>query len=367
MTTIKQNNQNNKESAIVVGGSLSGLMTAIALAEQKIHVTVLEKSKEGVRSGAGLQVEGNSYNQTKIEAKLKQLVSDGESKVTLWSSIESSLRKKAHKINNIDLNFNTRVVSIHQDQQSAWAKTKEGKIYKADILIGADGHRSIVRDKVAPDNPNADFAGYVVWMASIAENKIPQDKRPKAHEQEVQMFNTPGGFMFGSVIEDENNIRRIGCTWYDNTKTDLLKRLGAIEGRVVHHSIDGKDLEKTDLDKLAKEAKTKWPEPWRTATLHAIESRSLIGIPIKEYVPTTLINNRLAIIGDAAHVPAPITASGFNESLKDAVVLSECVANGISGSKASEALKEYEKRRLKVVQRMVKSGQYFTKSFGRFE
>ena len=216
MTNLDVDKYKEDNSAVVIGGSLSGLMTAIALSEQGISVTVLEKAEEGARSGAGLQVDGNSFNQTKIEKKLKQLASGGESRVQLWSSIESRLRKEANDDPNITLHYNTRAESVHQDEESAWAKTEEGQLFQGDILIGADGHRSMVRETVAPEHSDAEFAGYIVWMASVAENELPEDKRPNTQEGNVQMLNAVGGFLFGSLIEDENGIRRIGCTWYDN-------------------------------------------------------------------------------------------------------------------------------------------------------
>lgn len=357
---------NNKNKAIIIGGSLSGLMTAIALASKKIQVTVFEKSQEGSRTGAGLQVDGDSYNQSNIEEKLKDIVSNGKSEVKLWTTIESNLRKAAHKNPYIKLNFNTRIVSIGQNSDSVWAKTKENKVFNADVLIGADGHRSMVRKHVSPNHPDAEFAGYVVWMASVLESEIPKDKRPKSKIKDVQMFNSPGGFMFGSVIKDKDHLKRIGCTWYDNTKFKLLERLGAVDNRVVHHSLDGSDIPDKEIDKLIEEAKIKWPQPWQTATIHALKSKDFIGIPIKEYVPEKLVNNRFALVGDAAHVPAPITASGFNESLKDAATLGELASRGFTDNNAIAILNEYELNRLNKVQNMVKSGQYFTQSFGRF-
>lgn len=361
---IDKHKQHN--SAVVVGGSLSGLMTAIALSQQGIIVTVLEKSKEGARSGASLKVDGYSSNQIEIEKKLKQLASGGKSTVQLWSSIESRLRKNAHEDPNIALHYNTRVLSVDQNKQFAWAETEDGQLFKGDILIGADGHRSIVRKKVASHHPDAEFSGYVVWMASILENELPKDKRPNPHEGQVKIFNTTGGFLFGSVIEVENETNRIGCTWYDNTQTELLYRLGAVQGNFVHHSVQGSEIPEKDLDLLAKQAQSDWPEPWRTATLHAIHSRNFIGVPIKEYVPVKLIHGRFALVGDAAHVPSPITSSGFNESLIDAVVLSECASDGLQGSKASATLEKYESMRLTKMQQMVESGREFSKSFGRY-
>lgn len=178
------------------------------------------------------------------------------------------------------------------------------------------------------------------------------------------------GFLFGSVMDIENGFfssgaRRIGCTWYDNSRNNLLRRLGCVEGAKVHHSLKGSDIPEETLRLLADQAASKWPEPWATVTVQAIEARSIIGIPIKEYVPDKLVNGRIALVGDAAHVPAPVTASGFNQSLQDAVALGQCVAKGIYGTLASEALKEYESLRLRSVRQVVQSGQYFSRSFGR--
>lgn len=63
-------NSKNKGKALVVGGSLSGLMTAIALAEEDIEVILLEKTAEGSREGAGLQVDGSRFYQSKTEKKI---------------------------------------------------------------------------------------------------------------------------------------------------------------------------------------------------------------------------------------------------------------------------------------------------------
>ncbi|MBT2700862.1 FAD-dependent monooxygenase [Bacillus sp. ISL-40] len=58
-----------------------------------------------------------------------------------------------------------------------------------------------------------------------------------------------------------------------------------------------------------------WAQPWLDATLHSIKTRNLTGTPNAEYVPDNLVKGRIAIVGDAVHLPAPLTASGFNASL----------------------------------------------------
>lgn len=202
-------------------------------------------------------------------------------------------------------------------------------------------------------------------MASVPLKELPEDNRPALTGGKVNMMNSPDGFLFGSVMKDTTGVVRVGTTWYDNSQTELLYRLGAVKNDVVQYTINGENLNQADIENLIQKAEKNWPEPWKTASLHAIRSRDFIGTPIKEYYPEKLVDGRLALIGDAAHVPAPITASGFNDSLIDAVVLGECLRNGIGKSKAVEALNDYEDRRLKKVQRMVQSGKSFSRSFGR--
>lgn len=361
-------NQSNIGSAIIIGASLSGLMTAISLAREGIDVTVLDKVSDKQRTGADLKVNSGGLELSKTARLLRNLASGGKSSVQLWSSIEKRLRKEVEKNSNISLIYNSRVESIDQNENYASVMTETGDRYKSDILLGADGHRSIVRQYIAPNNPNATYAGYVVWIIDPINESIIAEKQDTSHLQTgVQMLSGLNGFMFGSVLDDKDarGNRRIGSAWYDNSRTGILREIGAVTNNVVNHSLDGPDIPEDLINELKQDASKAWPEPFLTATLYALDNRKLTGIPIKEYVPEKLSDGRIAIIGDAAHVPAPITASGFNESLNDAVALGKAVSKGIKGSMATNALKAYESDRLNKVKRMVQSGQSFSRSFGR--
>ena len=358
----------NKGSAIIVGASLSGLMTAISLAKEDINVTVLDKVSDKQRTGAGLKVDSGGFELSKTARLLRQLASGGKSSVQLWSSIEKRLRKEVETYPNITLIYHSRVEAINQTENYVSVVTEAGDQYKADILIGADGHRSLVRHYIAPNKAHATYAGYVVWIIDPINESIISKTQDTSHLQTgVQMLSGLNGFMFGSVIDDQDGAgnRRIGSAWYDNSRTEILRDIGAVTNNVVNHSLDGPDIPQELINELKQDASNAWPEPFLTATLYALENRKLTGIPIKEYVPDTLFSGRIAIIGDAAHVPAPITASGFNESLNDAVALGKAVSKGITGNNAINALKTYESDRLNKVKRMVQSGQSFSRSFGR--
>lgn len=354
-----------KGKAVIVGASLSGLMTGISLAREGIQVKIVEKTKEGERTGAGLQVDGDSFSQNATAKLLRRLASGGKSSIQLWTSIESRLRTEAKSQPEIEILYDQRVKEVGQDEECAWAVTDYGEKVSGDIVIGADGHYSMVRRHIAPHKPDAEFAGYIVWISSIDEDELPIEQRPGAHVPQVSMFGSYNGFMFGSVMDQvDKNSRRIGCTWYDNSHNAVLRKLGCVEGNVVHHSLNGEDIPTNTLQQLISRASAIWTEPWSFAMLHALKTRSIIGIPIKEYIPDYLVKGRIAIIGDAAHVPAPITASGFNASLDDAVELGKCVAKGIQGEAGRKALQKYESNRLKKVRRIVQSGNSFSRSFG---
>jgi len=358
------------ESAVIVGASLSGLMTGIALARAGLKVTILERASSKPRSGAVLQVESGDLDRSKTAKLLRNLASGGKRSVEAWSSVQSRLRAEIEKHPEIELRYDTQVEAAHQDSSSAWIVTDKKEIFRGDMLIGADGHRSIVRKLVAPDKPNAIFAGYMIWVAIVEEKDIPKEHRPSLHAPLVDMPNGIGDFLLGSIIPATNGSRalgerRFGWAWYDNTRNDLLRRMGCVKGKMVQHSLNAPDIPEKTLVELSDQAADRWPQPWLAATLHSIETRNLIGTPVSEYIPDQLVNGRIALVGDAAHVLTPLSASGFNNSLQDAATLADCVAKSVNGNSVADALLEYESLRLKYVREAVQSGKAFSQSFGR--
>ena len=133
-------------------------------------------------------------------------------------------------------------------------------------------------------------------------------------------------------------------------------------GTVVQHSLTPAMIPDQTYQGLAARAGT-WPQPWRAAVLDCLERRTLVGTPVKEYVPERLTRGRLALVGDAAHVPSPITGSGFSASLADAAAMAD-VLDEATADAVPRALEQYERRRLAEVRRMVVDGQSFSRAFG---
>ncbi|MBC3788293.1 FAD-dependent monooxygenase [Spirosoma utsteinense] len=356
----------SETSVVVVGASLAGLMTGIALANAGLNVTIVERAGAERRSGAGLQVNNGERDISTTAKYLRKITSGGSSSVEAWSSIEARLRREAQTNPQIDLRFNTRIQAVHQNDEAAWVITDKGEKFSGDMLIGADGYRSTVRRHVAPDHPDATFAGYLIWVAMVDEQNIPKQYRPGPNPG-LAMPNGNGDFLLGFVVAGADGSctvgqRRLGWAWYDNTQNDLLRQLGCVKGNVVQHSLTGADIPTETLANLSKKAKQRWSQPWLAAIEHSIQTRNLVATPIVEYVPEVLVQGRIALVGDAAHVPNPLTASGFNASLEDAATLTDCF---IKENDVTEALLQYQSRRLKQVRQIVQSGQSFSRSFGR--
>lgn len=352
--------------AVVVGASLAGLMTGLALSDAGVEVTMLERAGTFPRTGAAIGMDGDRAQ------RLSRLVASSRAWAepsvptfgpSTWSWLHATLRAAAEGDPRIELHHDARVQSVGQDAESAWAVTDDGRTFRGDVVIGADGHRSVVRRSVAPEKPDATFAGYLIWLGLADEAAIPSRHWPR----DVAFLSGPDDYLFGYPVPGPvgslaPGSRQLGWAWYDARRNDLLRATGCVVGDVVHHTLSSAYIPADTFGELADGAR-RWPTPWRDAIADCVRRRALVGTPIAEYVPDRLVNGRLALVGDAAHVPTPMTGMGFGASLDDAEAIAESL--GAGASSVAEALLTYERKRLGSARRMVQSGQQFSHGFAR--
>ncbi|MBT2501705.1 FAD-dependent monooxygenase [Curtobacterium sp. ISL-83] len=348
--------------AVIVGGSLAGLVSALALARQDIGVTVLERSNPTPRLGGGLGVDGALL--ARVTGVTRFVGNSPLSAIAApWTAVREALREAAESDPRIELHHDLHVSNVGQDAQHAWAESEDGRRFAGDLLLGADGHRSLLRQHVAPERPNADYAGYVIWLGMVDEADLPDHgNRPTSWD----MLDADGDILFGIPVpgpdaSTDPGRGRIGWAWYDARRNDLLRQTGAVVDGVVQHSVRARDLPDETLAELANEA-SRWPQPWRDAILQSIAQRDVLGTPIAEYVPVRLISGRFALVGNAAHVPTPMTGQGFDASVLDAEALGRELRHAGRDDVPSR-LQRYERVRLDDVQRLVRGGQRFSRAF----
>jgi 2-polyprenyl-6-methoxyphenol hydroxylase-like FAD-dependent oxidoreductase len=357
--------------AVVVGASLAGLMTSLALARGGWQVAVLERAGARRPSGAALAVDPSDLvrllGEETAATVLSHLVSDptgvGADLPVTWAALHSALQAAATGHAGIRLHRSTLVRDVRQDDVRAWAVTSTGAVHTGDLLVGADGYRSVVRRAVAPDKPDARFARYVLWLGIAEEHDLGPVRWPAGLDIRPSGEHLLLGYPLPAADGSQRGgSRRLGWAWYDATRNDELRRAGAVRGSVVQHSLQGTQIPEATYGQLAAEAGRHWSAPWSQAIEDSVARRAVTATPVSEYLPDRLVAGRLVLVGDAAHVPTPMTGGGFAASLADAEALAATVAD-IDAADVPEALVVHERRRLQPARALVQSGQDFSRSF----
>jgi 2-polyprenyl-6-methoxyphenol hydroxylase-like FAD-dependent oxidoreductase len=339
-------------TAVVVGGSLTGLAVAIALARIGLRVTVLEQTVAGDRGGTGLgvdrlllaEVTGVDPRSDTEQPHLPVIVTTRET--STWDAIHTWLLALASRIDRVTLREGIRVENVSQDAHGATVFTQQGT-FEANVVIGADGYRSTVRRAVDATHPHASFGGFVIWRGLVGEDLLPQmsagsfsdGRLPYPEVARLVAYFVPGAN--GSIRKGE---RQITFAWYDAAHTEWLRAHQIIDGSEVLHSVDGPSMDDALLRELHAGAQRSWDGLALATVTAALERGIIFGTPLTEYFPQHMANGRLAIAGDAAHVASPMVGHGLALGWLDAQALASAIAR--TGEANADALMLYERARL---------------------
>jgi 2-polyprenyl-6-methoxyphenol hydroxylase-like FAD-dependent oxidoreductase len=224
--------------ALVIGGSLGGLLAANLLRHAGWDVTVFERNAEDLTGrGAGISTHpqlidilhrvGIDFDEsmgirvdtvicldksgkTYLETKTARTMSSWG---RLYRSLRDPLPAESYRLG-------MALRKIEQDAGSVTAVFADGSRVRGDLLVGADGVRSTVREQFLPDiEPN--YAGYVAWRAMLDESDVPPDIRAEIFERYT--FCLPDGELFlaypvpGRNNETQAGRRAYNIVWYRPT------------------------------------------------------------------------------------------------------------------------------------------------------
>jgi 2-polyprenyl-6-methoxyphenol hydroxylase-like FAD-dependent oxidoreductase len=356
---------------VVVGGSLVGLSTAIALARLGLEVTVAERSPaRAVDGGGGLGVDVDLLREvTGIDADppvLHGVDRDG----TAWHLLQEWLEEHTARLPGVRVLRSREVVTVTPGDgaRSAVVRTAQGDTFEADLVVGADGARSTVRATVDPQHPDGRYAGVLLWRTLVDERAMPRSVAlPRAGEPAREVYAGPYRLVTypvpGPGGETTVGHRRLNLVWYDPEQGDLLHEAGLLDGQVVHGSLAPGSLPAPVRQRLTDFAAVRWPSPWREALVLALEAGTVFGTPIVQYKPARLANGRIALAGDAAHAASPMVGGGFRQGLYDVRALARAMTAVGSPAGVPDALARYGEARLAAAIRHVARSEQETTAY----
>lgn len=337
--------------ALIIGGGIAGPVTAMALQRAGLHPEIHEAYGHGsdgvgafltlARNGLaalealGLRetVAGLGMDTPRMEivnGRGKRLaVLSHPSRTLKRADLYRALRDEAVR-RGVPIHYGRRLTDAELIGGGVRARFADGSTAEGDLLIGADGLRSRTRTIIDPAAPRARHVG---------------------------LLNT-GGFARGVTVPGEP-----GTAYFIYGRRCFFGYLIHPDGEVWWFANPPSRREPT-----REELAAITPERWRArltelfagdtgpmleiinATEHILAGWNTYDFPT---VPTWF-NDRMVILGDAAHATSPSSGQGASMAIEDAVVLAKCLRD-VPGE-VREAFAAFERLRRDRVERIVAQG-----------
>ncbi len=343
----------------IVGGSVGGLFAAALLRRTGHDVEVFERSNHGLEGrGAGLVAQSDVYRllqiigrddvaETGVEASARIiLVRSGAvlrrdprpqiqiSWDSLYLAVRSLMPEGAYHLGKL-------VDRASDTGKRAWLRFEDGSDTEADLIVGADGIGSIVRQAVLGGASPPRYAGYVAWRFLIPESRLTALATEILTERFAFYFGegsqTLGYLVAGSDGSTLPGRRRYNCVWYRRAP-DLNQVLRDKDGRRHNYSLAPGQVPEAVRNRLVEDAEALLPPPF----VDVIKSEPNPFVQaIFDMDSLTMVAGRLVLLGDAAFVVRPHTAMGVAKAAGDAMALAEA----ISAASLEEGLAAYDSAR----------------------
>ncbi|GAQ45917.1 conserved hypothetical protein [Aspergillus niger] len=336
---------------IVVGAGLGGLSTAIALATFGHKVTIYEQASELGEVGAGIQIPPNS-SRLLIKLGVGPYLAECASEpmgisfrrwengnllgftrllpdfretfnapyyVVHRADLHAALVRRSSDL-GVTLKLGQRVVDYDVNEPSICLES--GGIVTADLVVAADGIKSIARQLLHPksDKPPRNL-GFAAYRATIDVNLIKDDpdtawllEKPALNiwigdKRHVMTYTIGAGKSFNMVLSHWDP--RDPATWDQSTALQDMRR-----------EFTGWDPRLTKI--IERITKTiKWP---------LVSSTPL----------TRWTSGKVVILGDAAHAMLPYMSQGAAMAVEDGVALARALSKIQSKAEIGHAISVFE-------------------------
>src|SRR5215469_9071916 len=359
--------------ALVIGGSMSGLLTAIMLLRRGWDVDIFERAEDELAGrGAGIVAQSEliarlvalGINTSDLGVAIEtRTILDRDGGVsatsvcpqilTAWERVYRVLRDafpqdRYHRARGLK--------AFAQDADGVSAHFSDGSTERGDVLVGADGLRSTVRQLCLPEIVPL-YAGYVAWRALLSESDF-----PSAIHRELFMLMTfclpPGEQCLGYPVAGPDNDlrpghRRYNVVWYRPAdENSELQRLLTDAAGTTHMISIPPPLIRHEAIAQMRAAAERLLAPQFREVVRMIDEPILQ--PIYDLETPRMAFGRVAIIGDAAFVARPHVAAGVAKAADDAAAL----AATLEADEVEAALRRFEAARVPVGRRIIERARH---------
>ena len=329
--------------AMVVGGGIGGLAAAVALARLGVEALVFERAGELQEVGAGLGLYPNAMKALRKLGLYDAVLEKGRplgpsGQIRSWrgevlaeistavmeerfgdvavgihrASLHKALLEALEEAGG-EVRLGADFSGFEQDERGVVARFADGREERGDLLVGADGLRSAVRERLLGDGPPR-YAGYSAWRGLVGQ--------AEDYLEGKAGFEAWGcGSRFGLVALGGG-----AAYWFATKNAPRPEKSEPAEHRAELLSRFGG-----------------WHEPI-PSVVRATDEADLHFDGIYHREPVARWGRgRVTLLGDAAHPMTPDLGQGAAQAMEDAVVLAGSVREK---GEPQAALRLYEDRRL---------------------
>ncbi|MGF1498433.1 MAG: FAD-dependent urate hydroxylase HpxO, partial [Elainellaceae cyanobacterium] len=327
--------------ALVIGAGIGGLTAGIALKQAGYDVEIYDRVGELRPVGAGISLWSNGVkvlNRLGLGAEIAQIGGQMNSMEyrtktgALLNHIDlapliQTVGQRPYPVARHDLqemllrafagevNLGHRCIGLDEDASGVTALFDNGHTARGDLVVAADGVRSILRTDVLGREVEPRYGGYVNWngLVPAAEDLAPQNCWVIYVGDHQRASMMPVG----------------GDRFYFFLDVPLPKGTPA-----------NPDTYRDDLKTYFKG----WADPVQTL-IERLNPAEVARPEIHDVGPIEcFVRGRVALLGDAAHATCPDLGQGGCQAIEDALVLSECLVT--TNLPVADALKRYERERI---------------------
>ncbi len=341
----------------IVGAGIGGLTAAAFLLQKGHRVRVFEQAPTLGEVGAGIQMSANAMHALDalgVRARIEPLAvrpkafefrrfNDGElmHTIPLGEPHEQKHGKPYFQIHRADLHaalveavqkqdpdaiaVNARVTGLAETADAVTLTFADGSRHAAELVVGADGIKSVVRQFVLGDD-EPHFTGQVAWRCTVPTERISPELRT---DLVSTIWCGPQNHAVTYYLKNGELLNFVGCVERDDRDESWTAK---------------RPWEELDLDYRG------W-HPKVRAVIETVDRDQCFRWALNNRIPSLNWSTaRITMLGDAVHATLPYMAQGAAMAIEDGAVLARALELDVP---LAERLQRYHSHRAPRTARVV--------------